>query len=626
MRRYIGVVIAALVFGIGILMRSQLSRSWQLNEAHERAERSLPKNFSMHEESAERGISFQYKGPELAEALQPEDLHVIGGGIAVADINGDGWQDFYVTTAGLNQPNHLYLNQGGRAFTEASEQWRVRDLNLTLTTLSANPIVQPEQRSFASIFPLFFDYNRDGKPDLLVVGIGCSKLFENLGDVFQDVSEESGLADCRNAQTAVPLDYNRDGFTDLYIVRYFGPQDLFTTDDANVWINSSFNATNGGSNTLYRNNGDGTFSDVTKEIGGGDAQWSFDAAAGDFFDDGGTEILVSNDFGPDKLYSVAPDTMADISDRLGTPDRRLGMGVSVGYLDSSGRPFVHVSNAYHPQYRHEGNFLWQFGLDGVGRDRALSWGSNYCLWAWGSNFQDFDLDGTLDLFIANGFLSGADRKEVAPGIYIEPESPPKDASFRMGTLQTFPGRILESGTVFGAMFRDDAEAGRLSFAGYQQDCMFLNKEGSFSDVASVAGMDEDADGRAVASIDFDNDGAVDLLVTTRNQGLKLYHNRVVPNSRWIGFELVDATGNELAPGARIRVSQGERVWYRYAAGGKSGFLAMSDPRLHIGLQADSPVDIEVRWPSGNVESTNAVAPGKYYRLCEGQPDLRCMSR
>ncbi|MBN8550697.1 MAG: CRTAC1 family protein [Deltaproteobacteria bacterium] len=616
-RKYVGLVVLCLLLAGGAFVRSEAYREWLDQQRKARVAAALKSSGLRFEDiTMAAGLQFRYAAPKLSEVLVPEDLHVIGAGLAVADVNGDGLMDFYVVTAAHEGSNQLYLNQGNATFKEAAATWGIQDLNRTVEEVSANPTVPPKNISFASLFPLFMDVNLDGKPDLLVAGLGGIKLFENRGSHFEVSSQVGAFLDAKNAQSLVPLDYNKDGFQDLYVVRYFADRDLFTTLDENTWVNSTYNATNGGTNTLYKNNGDGPFTDVTAQVGGGDRHWGFDAAAGDFTGNGALQILISNDFGPDVLFELQEGKFVDVSRRLGAPDRRLGMGVSFGYLDETARPFIHVSNAYHPGYRHEGNFLWHADSSGNFADEALPRGSNYCLWAWGSVFADFDLDGWQDLYVANGFISGTERKEFVPDIYVDTQAGKGDASFKMGTLEALPGAVLSRGSVFADMFSGEAAVGRLSFAGYQRDCLFLSHDGSFANVATQAGLDDYSDGRAVASIDIDNNGSLDLLVSTRNEGVKLFRNTLEPGMHWIGFQLTDKRGNALPSGVAVRIAQDGQELHRNATAGKSGFLAMSDARLVFGLRGSTKVDAEIRWPSGTVQRLTALQPGKYHVVIE----------
>jgi hypothetical protein len=511
----------------------------------------------------------------------------------------------------------LYLNRGNFTFEEVAAAWGVADANKTIDESSANPFIPPKLKSASSLFPLFFDFNNDARPDLYIAGLGCTKLYRNDGDKFTDVSATSGLSDCKNSQSAVPLDYTRDGFVDVYVLRYFAARNLFTTSEDEVWINSSFDADNGGVNTVYKNNGDGTFTDVTAMVGGADGHWGLDAAAGDFNGDGGLGVLISNDFGPDTYYKIVDGKFIDASsEALGEPDRRVGMGVSVGYLDDDMRPSIHVSNGYYPQYRHEGNFLWHFNPGGSAVDRAMERGSNYCLWAWGSVFADLDLDGNQDLYVTNGFISGTEKKERVPGVFLEPGASLGDAAFRMGTLQGLPGAVMSHGSIFAGLFKNDAEVGKLSFAGHQRDCMFLNSGEKFVDVASFAGIESEWDGRAAITADFDNNGALDVVVTTRNKGIKILRNLVPSDTHWIGLELVDRKGNHSAPGTFVRATQGARHFARYSTGGKSGFMGVSDPRIHFGLPTGGSVGLQIRWASGTQQSLENLEPGRYHKIVE----------
>ncbi|MBI3556203.1 MAG: CRTAC1 family protein [Deltaproteobacteria bacterium] len=452
---------------------------------------------------------------------------------------------------------------------------------------------------------MIFDYDNDGRPDVYLPHLGCGMLFHNLGGRFEDVTAKSGLGDCRNAVTAVPIDFDGDGKLDLYVVRYWKAIDYFhlLARGPRVWTENFSWSRNGGDNTLYRNRGDGTFEDVTASRGGSDTGWSWDAGAADFAGDGTQRIYVANDFGPDQIFDATEGKLAhiDTGTVLGLVDRRAGMGVSFGDLTHDGRPHIYVSNEstryFSPQH---GNFLWHFTGSEHADDEAYSRGVHNCgEWSWGALFADFDLDGKEDLYVAAGMITGN----------VESDFPMFDFIRRTG--MTIPG-------IFADLPDWPSLKGR-SLAGGVSDCVFWNRGDRFRDVSGFTGITKAWDGRAVAAIDFDNNGSLDLIVTTRTGQAHLLRNTVVPGQHWVAFALRGTRSNRDGAGARVEVRQaGQPPQFRWATAGKSGFLANSDPRIHFGLPVVQPLDVFVRWPSGKVDSHHGMDPGKIHTLVEGK--------
>jgi hypothetical protein len=145
----------------------------------------------------------------------------------------------------------------------------------------------------------------------------------------------------------------------------------------------------------------------------------------------------------------------------------------------------------------------------------------------------------------------------------------------------------------------------------------MNRGDGFENLAAQTGITDDSDGRAVAAIDFDDNGSVDVLLTTQNGPPRLYRNDVEPEKRWIGFSLIGTRSNRDAVGARVEIRQGDKRWYRWATGGKTGYLAGSDPRVHFGIPDAGRVDVTVVWPSGHTDVRTALETGGYYTIREG---------
>jgi hypothetical protein len=555
---------------------------------------SVPRGLYFVDVAEKTGIRFVYKDPLLHPRFQgKERLFFWGSGAGVTDLDRDGFPDILLVTPRKGEAHHLCLSRGGRRFEERAASWGVA-----------------ETPDLAATAPVFFDMDNDGDADLFLAGIGCTHLFRNTGSRFEDVSVAAGLRDCETSLGAVPLDVDRDGLLDLYVLRNWGPVDLADPKTSRIWPENHYDAKNGGKNTLYRNTGRGTFTDVTAELGGGDPHWTLDAVWADLGGQGSYGLYVANDFGADTLYSNTSASLADASERLGTPDRRFGMGVSLGDLHGDGAPAVFVTNEFLPGYEQTGNFLRRVPPRGDVTDEAPAWGAHDCGWAWGSLFADFDMDGRQDLYVANGFISGPSSAEDRTATYYGALR--QDYAFVAGTLMAAPG-------AFSTSFDRWPAIGTFSYAGHQNDCLFLNEGRRFANVATRVGLVEDGDGRAVVGIDHDNNGSMDLLVTTQNGPPRLYQNRVAPGRRWIGFSLQGTRSNRDAAGARVEVRQGDRVFYRWATAGRTGFLASSDPRLLFGLPLEGPVDVSVRWPTGHVQELKRVEPGRYHRVVEQAP-------
>jgi enediyne biosynthesis protein E4 len=592
-RRYWGVALVVLVFGGGAWVRLGRAQTGALGESGPLASSGLPPDFRFNEVGAAMGINFRYQDPVLDPMFDgKERLFFWGTGAAVADVDGDGWMDVLLLSAKRGEKNHLYLSDHGRAFRERAADWGVADNDPRAVRTSA----------------VFFDYDNDGRPDLYLAGIGCTQLFRNTGSRFEDVSRASGIRDCNNSIGAVPFDLDEDGRLDLYVLRYWSEVDLLAPPTSRIWPENHFNALNGGRKTIYRNRGDGTFEDITERMSTNDTHWTLDAAWGDLTGSGEMNLYLANDFGADVLYAGEGGKLVDKSSQsFAAPDRRFGMGASLGDLTGDGTPNLLVTNEFVDGYDQTGNFLWHLDREGVGKDEAVQRRVDNCGWAWGSVFADLDLDGREDLFVANGFITGPqgapDYLRVHYGAFRQ------DYAFTVGTMMSSPGIVAMD-------VRNWPSPKEFSYAGHQTDCVFWNRGDSFVNVAHEVGVADGDDGRAVAAIDLENDGSMDLLVTTQNGAPHLYKNQLQPRGRWIGFALVGTRSNRDAVGARVEVRQGSRRWYRWATGGKSGFLASSDPRLHFGIPEGGTVDVRVRWPSGLVQEQTGLATGRYHTITE----------
>jgi hypothetical protein len=338
-------------------------------------------------------------------------------GSAVADVDGDGWEDLFLAgTPGAV----LYRNRSDGTFED-----------FTPTSGLPSPYPVPATGS------IFFDYDNDGWPDLYVAAVaGGDRLFRNVGGGhFTDVTAAAGIPAGRWASMPVVADYDRDGFLDVYVIRM--------GDHERTAPRPNYEAANGVPNTLLRNNGDGTFVDVTARAGVGDRGWGLAGAWGDYDDDGWPDLYVGNEFGLSALYHNDRDgTFTEVARRSGAADRAATMGVAWGDYDGDGSLDLFASNMYansrwaltHPdfpapipwRYRLLGLFtsavqrksdeifdqltrgstLFHNNGDGTFTDASERAGVRDGQWGWAAGFLDYDNDGLLDIYAVNGFVSG----------------------------------------------------------------------------------------------------------------------------------------------------------------------------------------------------------------------------
>jgi hypothetical protein len=501
----------------------------------------------------------------------------IGAAAAVADFDGDGWEDLFVTDSAERGRNRLYRNLMG-----ATGELRFEDV------AEADGVAAGNDSRNASADALWFDFNGDRRPDLFVVRFGSSRLFENLGGgEFRDVTERAGLDRRANAIAAVAFDYDLDGDPDLVIGEYFQRIDLFHPDTPRFFPESMETANNGGGVTVWRNDG-GRFTDATAAAGIALSGWSLDLGHADFDGDGDDDLFVACDFGTDRLLVNDGDgTFTDRTREALGIDVKKGMNAEWGDYDDDGLLDLYVTNIT-DDYMREGNFLWRNNGDGTFADVARETGVHDTGWGWAAKFFDYDNDGRLDLYAVNGWVSGG------PESYV-PDVDLADA-------------------------RNWPPMGDKSLSGYQRSRLFHNRGGGlFEEVAARLGVDFQRDGRGIAVADFDRDGRLDLFVANAGAEPHLYRNLVAPAGRWIAFELEGRRSNRDAIGARLHATAGGRTRLRFVDGG-NGFAGQSSRRVHFGLGAATAVDrLEVRWPSGLEQTFGPLPAGRLYRIVEAEP-------
>jgi hypothetical protein len=493
-----------------------------------------------------------------------------GAAVAVGDFDNDGYEDVFVTDSDTGKPNHLFHNNGDLTFTDVAVKAGVAGGNDPDSVVSD---------------ALWFDYDNDGRLDLLIARFGTPILYHNEGNgKFKDVSATSGLHKFANTIAVIAFDYDGDGYLDLLFGNYFKPVNLLNLKDPHVLPNNLDAATNGGGVTLWHNNGKGAFEDVTEKAGlGGVTGWTLDVGHGDLNNDGLQDIYIACDYGTDHIFLNNGDgTFREVTEKATGWDTKKGMNVDIADYDNDGWLDIYVTNIT-DEYMKECNMLWHNNGDGTFADVSKETETCNTGWGWAAKFGDFDNDGWQDLFVVNGLRS------AGPESYVPLLLP----------VMTTPGLDITD-------VNNWPNIGNRTWSGYQKKRLFHNMHnGAFKEISAEAGVDNILDGRGIGIGDFDNDGRLDLVQTNADQPLLFYHNITEHPGNWIELKLIGTKSNRDAIGARIRVEAGGLVQIREIDGG-NGYAGQSSRRAHFGLGKASKIDrIEIKWPSGRVETVTA---------------------
>jgi enediyne biosynthesis protein E4 len=515
------------------------------------------------------GLHFEHHSGSFGQKYLPETL---GPGCAFIDYDNDGWQDILLVD-GMDWAGHtrnparrrsslrLFRNNRNGTFTEVTRQ-----AGLELEMYGMGVAVG--------------DFDNDGFPDLYVSAVGQGRLFRNTGHgAFLDVTPQSGLGNRKGFSTScLWFDYDRDGWLDLFVCNYvkWSPElDVFCSSDGTHKSYCTPEAYHGTTCWLFRNRRDGTFEDVTAKAGLFDASSkSLGVAMLDYDADGWPDLFVANDTQPNKLYRNQHDgTFQEVALRAGVAfsadgKARAGMGVDAADFDNSGRSSVVVTNFDQEMlalYRSskEGQFLDFAPGTNLGRDTLHRLG-------FGCFFFDADLDGNLDLLVVNGHIDD----------------------------------VMQRGN-------------ETPYA--QQPHLFLNEgNGRLRDVADEigGGFANPKIARGAAYGDIDNDGDLDVLITTNQGPAVLYRNDQLSANRSLRLRLSGTKSNRSGIGASVKVFYDGRRASRMVKSGSS-YLSQSELPLTFGTgRHDTVQRIVVEWPSGRVEEFKNVRSGRSYVVTE----------
>lgn len=519
----------------------------------------------------EAGIDFHHvNGAEGAFHL-PETL---GAGGAFFDADNDGFLDIYLVNSGYwDKPpstrqavSALYRNNRDGTFTDITTAARVEN--------SGN---YGQGAACA-------DYNNDGNVDLYVTNFGANVLYRNNGDgTFTDVTVSAGVGDPRWSSSACFLDYNTDGHLDLFVVNYLVysldvPYLPCGEDGTQTYCHPSL--FEGAPDTLYRNNGDGTFTDVSQAAGVGGIGGMFHGkglgvVSADFNNDGAPDLYVANDdTRNDFFYNNGDGTFSEISLLAGCAYSfngiaQAGMGVTVADYNADSWLDIFVTNL-----SYETNALYRNNGDGTFTDviyEAHLGKESFLFVGFGTRFFDADNDGWQDIFIVNGHIL------------------------------------------------DNIEDTHDVLTYRQPDQLFRNKgDGTFQEVSESAGayFQRATVSRGALFGDYDNDGDVDTLVTQSNGSATLLENKTETQSNWVSIKTVGMISNRDGIGTRITVTAGEHTQIQEVNPGAS-YLSSHDPRCHFGLGTNTAIDrLEVRWQSGVVQTFENLPANQVHTVSE----------
>jgi hypothetical protein len=398
-----------------------------------------------------------------------------------------------------------------------------------------------------------------------------------------------------NANSALWFDYDRDGKLDLFIAGYWQDDvDLWHLKTGEVMPDSfEFATKGGGGKRLLHNNGNGTFTDVTEEMGIKSKRWTLACGAASLCETGYSDLFLANDYGVSELYANREGKrFEEVGGRVGVGKKpKSGMNASFGDVYNTGRLSIYVSNIFEPGILVQGNNMWvpQPGC----RGDALKY-ENFANqlhveiggWSWGAQFVDLNNDGLLDLFLTNGYVTG----DPSRGDYWVDYGKIAGGAINIREAKNWP-----------------AMNGR-GLSGRQTKHLWKNIGGSYVEIGAGVGVSDLFDGRAVATADLWNRGVQDVIVANQNGPLLIYKNTVTPGNHWVQFELErpQPSGGEgpspPAIGAEVRLFWNGKQQAQVLSGG-DGYASQRQRRLHFGLGKSDKIDkVVIQWPSGKTQT------------------------
>jgi len=539
--------------------------------AQEEASSDLPQLVDI---TAKTGIHFDHLS-------SPENRYIVesmSGGVALIDYDRDGWPDIFFTNApdvnmslaGKKARSALYHNNHDGTFTDVTDKAGVGYPCWAMGVAVG-------------------DYNNDGWPDLAVSCFGGVVLYRNNGDgTFTDVTKQSGLSSDAGWATGVSFgDYDNDGFVDLFVPHYvdLNLNDLpvlgskITCTYHEIPVQCGPRGLPGSPDNLYHNNGNGTFTDVSKEAGVGDPQkyYGLTSVWSDYNEDGKLGLFVANDGGPNYLYlNDGKGKFTNMAFQSGAALNQDGveqanMGVALGDYLHTGHMSIaitHFSEEYTTLFRNDGHLTFT----DVSYEAGIATATNPYV-GWGDAFIDVDNDGWLDFVQVDGH------------VYPQVDS-----------------------TDVGTRYREPK-------------LLFLNQHnGTFRNISKLVGpaMQIPQVSRGLAVGDLFNDGHLELVVENLEGSPMILRIEGGPKNHWISFEFAGTKSNRLALNTRVRVTAGDLVQIGEVLSGGS-YLSQNDLRLHFGLGAHDTVDrVEITWPSGEKETLRNLPADHFYSVLEGQ--------
>ncbi|AXC15232.1 hypothetical protein ACPOL_5988 [Acidisarcina polymorpha] len=519
--------------------------------------------------TTQAGLAFKHNNGAFGKKYLPETM---GSGACFLDYDNDGWQDILLVNS-MDWPDHknhksypsLYHNNGDGTFTD----------------VTAAAGLQVEMYGMGCAVG---DFDNDGYDDLYITAVGNNRLFRNLRNgKFADVTAKSGVGDLGFSTSAIWFDYDNDGKLDLFVSHYVNwteDKDLYCSLDNKNKSYCTPDAYKGESATLFHNKGNGVFEDVTKRAGLYDpTSKSLGIAMLDYDNDGWMDLFVANDTQRNKLYHNNHDgTFTDTGEVVGVAygesgSTRAGMGADAGDFDHSGRQGLIVGN-----FTNEGLALYRDDGTGLFTDESLSSGvgqASLNSLTFGSFFFDYDLDGLLDIFALNGHVAD-DISVVRPTLKYE-EAP----------------------------------------------LLFRNKgKDKFEDVTNRMGpaLRRAVVGRGAAYADYDNDGDLDLLLTTNNGPARLLRNENGNQNDMIRVKVVGVRSNRDGIGTKVTLTTNKGVRQFAIVKGGSSYMSQSELPLTFGLgrpEQNKTVSLDLVWPSGRREKIQNIQPNQFLTIQEG---------